>query len=721
MGTPPGRCQAVRVPKSKRPPIEGPEPPHAAPTGPVASTPAATHAPAAQQTAGLLEGRPSSPVTLLRLQRAAGNRAVSRAVARQLGDATGLDAVQRVAVPVEYSETLQQNGAAGATSYVPSTYSIKTTSPSRSAAGETRPSRYQLTRGRSSVDVEVRIKFIDPVNGRQGVGVELPAETAADQRRSQATSVCQRLVGMWNGQFGFFATRQDPVAGVPEEAETIDLPVRFTATPVFDIDAEADAAVNLHLGQAGPGAAFDAGNYYRLMANGRPAPDSVYAHEYGHLLGLPDEYNQSNPQAHAILHDAAVGAGAPSASPAMTRRLDDATRRLMVLQAVRPHLTTAINGIAGTVSTAFATQQRLLVNRLWSVMRQAWRDRATIDGLVATYSTALAGVDGATRRLPEVVAFEARDNLSYYTIAQNAVTSALSPASFGTLVRSAFTNAMQSALTNASRILINIAEDQSPVSTPGVQTMDISIDTIGVTADSALNTAAQQMAAATTGAAPAGPAPAGPTGAAPATPALTPSTTLLSALQALPAPWATVDNLFAGPAAQLPGLIQAAAASLAAAPTLTDPSARALYRYMYNDIAVISADTARSTINAFLTLQLTPLLNSQLEQIVGSIQSEADSHTAVSSSGGTDASAGAPAPDPALSATAATMNQRIDAMMTTATAGNSHVRYTVNSLMGNDRQGTSIRNEQMNGILAQFNANLRQPDESEFQTRGNAP
>jgi hypothetical protein len=565
------------------------------------------------------------------------------------------------------------------------------------------------------VDVEVRIKFIDPVNGRQGVGVALPPETAADQRRSQATGVCDRLVSMWNGQFSFFGTRQDP--DDPDVSETVDLPVQFKATPIFDIDAQSDAEVNLHLGQAGAGAAFDAGNYYRLMSNGRPPPDSVYAHEYGHLLGLPDEYNQSNPQAHAILHDAAVGAGAPSASPVMTRRLDDATRRLMVLQAVRPHLTSAVNGIAGSIATSFATQRKLLVNRLWSVIRQAWRDQATIDGLVTTYSAALAGVDGATRRLPEVVAFEARDNLSYYTIAQNTVDAALSPASFSTLVRSAFTNAIGSAITNASRILVNISEDQSPVSMPGVQTMDISIDTIGVTGtDSALDTAAQQLADATTGSAAA--AAAGP---APSPPPLAPSATLLSGLQALPATWADVTNLFAGPSAALPALIQAAATSLAAAPGLTDTSARALYRYIYNDIAIISADTARTAINAFLTGQLTPLLNAQLEQIISAVQAEADGHTAVSSSGGTDASAGTPAPDPALAATAATMNQRIDAMMQTATAGNSHVRYTVNSLMGNDRQGTSIRTEQMNGILAQFNASLRQPDESQFQARGAAP
>jgi hypothetical protein len=653
-------------------------------------------------------------VTVLRLQQTAGNRAVSgavsRAVARQR-DAAGSDVVQRVAVPVEYTETLHQSGGSGATSFVPSDYAIRTDSPSRSAAGETRPSRYQLTRARNAVDVEVRIKFIDPVNGRQGVGVELPATTAADQRRNHATSVCQRLVGMWNNLFRFVATRQDPVAGVPETAEEIDLPVRFTATPVLDIDAEADAEVNLHLGQAGAGAAFDAGNYYRLMANGRPPPDSVYAHEYGHLLGLADEYNQSNPQAHAILHDAAVGAGAPSASPAMAQHLDDATRRLMVLQAVQPHLTAAINGITGSIAASFASQRALLSGLLAGAMRQAWRDRGTIDALVATYTAALSGVAGSGRRLPEVVAFQARDNLSYRTVARNAVDSALSATSFNALVRGAFTGAMRSAITDASRILINIGEDQSPVSLPGVGTMDISIETIGVRGtDSALDTAAQEMADTTTGSA--SPSPAA------ATPSLTPSSTLLSQLSGLPATWATAADLFAAQAADLPALIQAAAVGTAAAPTLADTSMRALYRYMYNDIAAISAASATTAINGFLTSQVTPLLNSQIEQIVAGVQAEADGHTAVSSSGGSDVSAGPPPPDPALAATAATMNQRIDSMMQSATAGASHVRYTVNSMMGNDRQGTSIRPEQMNGILEQFNATFRKPDESAFQTRG---
>ncbi len=31
--------------------------------------------------------------------------------------------------------------------------------------------------------------------------------------------------------------------------------------------------------------------------------EQIYAHEYGHLIGLPDEYSHSHPQMHALLHD----------------------------------------------------------------------------------------------------------------------------------------------------------------------------------------------------------------------------------------------------------------------------------------------------------------------------------------------------------------------------------------------------------------------------------
>jgi hypothetical protein len=138
---------------------------------------------------------------------------------------------------------------------------------------------------------------------------------------------------------------------------------------------------------------------------------------------------------------------------------------------------------------------------------------------------------------------------------------------------------------------------------------------------------------------------------------------------------------------------------------------------MYEDIQFISADTAETAINNFITRQVTPHLNGQIEQIINAVEAEPECHTAVTETGATDGSSTPPPPDPAIAGVAGTIQQRLNTMMQSATPGASHVRYTVNSLMGQHRQGTSVRVEQLDDIRTQFNASFRRPDETEFQTR----
>ena len=55
------------------------------------------------------------------------------------------------------------------------------------------------------------------------------------------------------------------------------------------------------------------------------------AHEYGHLLGIPDEYSQSNAQMHKLMHQAS-----PTLAAGEDQKLDDAATKYMVLRAMGP-------------------------------------------------------------------------------------------------------------------------------------------------------------------------------------------------------------------------------------------------------------------------------------------------------------------------------------------------------------------------------------------------
>ena len=61
--------------------------------------------------------------------------------------------------------------------------------------------------------------------------------------------------------------------------------------------------------------------------------DVIYAHEYGHMLGIPDEYSQSNEQLNALLHQAA-----PKTAASSRAALDKTTIERMALAALRDPL-----------------------------------------------------------------------------------------------------------------------------------------------------------------------------------------------------------------------------------------------------------------------------------------------------------------------------------------------------------------------------------------------
>ena len=117
----------------------------------------------------------------------------------------------------------------------------------------------------------------------------------------------------------------------------------FTSVAVFGLGDTYDKRIIVHpmstQANRATGNPIDAGNYY-LNKGSYGANDSVIAaHEYGHLLGIDDEYSQSNEMLNGLLHQAAPGS-APSAMEA----LDKKTVERMVLSSLRQPLVDPAEG-----------------------------------------------------------------------------------------------------------------------------------------------------------------------------------------------------------------------------------------------------------------------------------------------------------------------------------------------------------------------------------------
>jgi hypothetical protein len=102
------------------------------------------------------------------------------------------------------------------------------------------------------------------------------------------------------------------------------------------------------------------------------------------------------------------------------------------------------------------------------------------------------------------------------------------------------------------------------------------------------------------------------------------------------------------------------------------------------------------------------------------VSAEVDSHQTVPPGGGTNAAPNPP-PDPALQAAVQQAVARARVMATApATPSASHVRATINALMGDSNVASGVRADYMGGIVQQFNTHtpeLRHSDEGEFQVR----
>ena len=652
---------------------------------------------------------------MLDLQRLVGNAAVSGMLEPGL---------QRVAVVAGFHETLYNKEAASGQA---------TASGFAGGAPDTvnNPSgaSYEMTRAadNSGATVLIKIRFmqqarntVPPPNPNPtglpemgqliGPVTEIPANDPSG-RRAWATDVANRAAATWNGRRISFVTQDhgDPNAPAPADAGApagagsgshagpgpteLKLPVTFQAQAVFAAAGEAHQQVIVHPPSTVPGTPgnpIDAGNWYRQdddpakRAAAYPHSDDViYAHEYGHMLGIPDEYSQSNEQLNALLHGAAPGSAASARAA-----LDKASIERMALAALsRPlyaQLQTAIPSLVGS----FAAKRAAVTSKLAAAARQGVVTPEVTGELESELRAAADARTGAG--VPRAVAFQTTRNFSNASIAGEAVTGSFSAAGLARIVGDAYWQAL-------------LAPHNTPVAVAGFDdvTINVSSAVYGTSgAGTALAAPAAGEAASVVGTAPAGPAAAaagggGGAGAGggaaagggaggPGLPPVAPPPTLISQLAGLPATWSAAGSQLeaavtpaAFSTAMAAGLKSAAAAATAAAaaaaaaappgaappgPSLT--AATALYRRAYQLVSNSAKAAARQVVGDLIRATVQPTLAGSVSAVQANINAEV---TRISTTPPAGMAAAGPA-DPNMASIVAAMKTRLDADKT-ATAG----------------------------------------------------
>lgn len=409
---------------------------------------------------------------LVALQRTAGNRAVSALVQRQHQRAGGGSTrpggarhatsanptamVQRVPVTVpSRQETLFNNRTAGA----PGVASAR-------VYGSARGRNLDMTRGGTPevATATVHIRFVDqsrtPVAGPGGTMV---ADTervipAGDARRAFGVTTCTTAPGHWNNRAVLVGERSAPNWLVRQFSDDrggpVRLPLRFRAEPVWDLSGADKGYPTVRLfpqAQAAGGNThpIDAGNYYmNVAAYGAANAEAIYAHEYGHLIGLSDEYSQSNPQMHALMHEMD-----PATSAQRGAALDREAVRRMILASLVPQLHARVAGAAGEISQQFLRSQGPVRSALGASVRTAMADPTTVAALQIAVPPAAARL---APYVPRTLAAAARNPANTTAPAATAVAAEFAPAPIEAMLRRLYASSLDTAATGVTDVGANL-------------------------------------------------------------------------------------------------------------------------------------------------------------------------------------------------------------------------------------------------------------------------
>lgn len=576
------------------------------------------------------------------------------------------------------------------------------------------------------------------------------------------------------------------------EGPDIVLPIKFSAEAVFSPSQDHDQRVFLHAatdvadpnradpsrnlrpatpptppppGTPAPPApkprmsVIDAGNWYTARPQGNYGfkkdgdPDNfpldlIYAHEYGHYLGIPDEYSRSNPAMHLIMHGVTPN---QADRDKMDKQIDAASSEEIILAAMMPQLQSHMNAISKAMLDAIKDQKKVILRRMSAALRTGWHNKTVLntittqvnshlDAVAAVPATPAAGTTPASpgsAALPEqkkakkasheAVVFEATKNLSYLTNAQKAIDLVLRLGAADKWINGIMTGALEGAMgkvTNNHVHQIGAGVPELPAGGVGMR-----VDTIGVPGTSAsLDTASGNAARTLVGAAPAGTTP----------PRVAPSGSLLAAIAKLPAAWKGMSTMFNGADIEklIPTLASANLEKGGFRGAVAD-SPRKLYKELYTRFNDVCESASYNALSRFMSGQVQPLIESQLQELLTAIRAEAASPGTATPTGTSTSRGGTP--DPAIAARAAAIKTAVTTMSTEAkkiqdtpetttdasgktTNNDMHVRMTMNTTMGSQYDGTDVRPNYMESIVRNFNARrdpavLKHEDETDFTAR----
>ena len=701
---------------------------------------------------GTTSRRPSRPpkasrpttrtASLTELQRLVGNRALSAV----LGPVR--ESLQRVPVNAQFHETLYNTeNATGA--HQAGGFQGGTPTSNANVGGDKNPASYDISRSDTGVTVLIKIRFLqqdrntvappnpNPTNlprlgALLGSPKEIPANDPSD-RRAWAAATATKATGTWNARKIVFTSNDNPQPGegagagaAPLPPTPLRLPVTFKAEAVYGLNDPAHQQVIVHPPASipgSPGHPIDAGNWYRQdddptkRSTSYPHGDEViYAHEYGHMIGIPDEYSQSNQQLNLLIHKAA-----PASAASAKAALDKATIERMALASLANPMYAQLQAALPLMISALNAKRAAVTRKLSAAAKAG----AVTPGVRTELTKALtAEADPKLNpSIPGVVSFQTTTNFSNLGIADTAVRGTFAIGEVRKLIGAAYWSALQ-------------APHDTNVAVAGFDDVRINMSS-GVYGTSAAGTATGGNANAVAAKA------VGPTTAGPGLPPI-PAASLIGKLRALPATWsaagsalesAVTPDAFAKVMSE--GLKSAAAASALVAgiaglipghtPTKIG-TARPLYRRAYELVQNAATAAAKQVAADLITKAVQPTLAASVTDLQSAIAGEV---TTLLSTPPAGMAAAGPA-DPQMAAIVTAMKGRLDADKA-ATAGtgidptaptstnaaptapSQDVSYSAQGLMGSSNS-TKVRTDQFEKMLAAFNAKLRKkPREDEFK------
>ena len=642
---------------------------------------------------------PPEPVGLLDLQRTAGNRAVRALVDGTTESTAAPAALQRVQVKeARMSETLYDQAGTGGKAKAKD-YAI---TPA-----------YVLTRnGDSGLTVKVRVQFLHQVRDATGALKDHPVEIPVsdpDDRRGWAEKLVKQQTKPWNGHVTL--TGEEVNVGSPNTTKR--LPVTFESVAVFGKDDAHDNVVIIHpssVAAGTPGQKIDAGNYYINKGTYKADENVIAAHEYGHLLGIPDEYSQSNEQMNALLHQAA-----PATAPSAQAALDKKTVERMVLSSLRAPLQDALAAAMPSVTDALRAK-RAAVKKQMAAAARAGVKEAAVRGELERQLTA-GSEPGIAPAVPKTVAFQTTSNFSNLTLADSIVEAGFSAPALSTMIRDKYSQGL-------------LGAENANVAVTGLG--DVSINVKQSVRDTA-KTGGAQAGNATTAAGGAVGNAGGPTTLLGLLPLTLPPSGLVGKLMSIPTDWETAGSaLLAGvtPAAfatKMEAVLKASGAAAALiglipglAPAKT-AGVRDLYGKAHAMVNTAAAEAAKQVSADLLNSVIPPVITAGVTDVQTSIQTEVDKVM------GTPPPVGAAAAtNPAMAALVTAMKARLDADKTASAGGgrdpvgsgkaapDQDVTYSYQGLMGS-HGSMAIREDQLRPMVKQFNDKCTSLWEKDFK------